>query len=264
VRNAFQERAWRHDATAAARLLAIDYQPREHRLPVVPLLSAAGLTGAAAVLAAALTLGSSAAPAFAGWTPTPTVPAPRQIASALRRCSSELRVLASGAPELVETRGPYTAAVYARPGGAGACVQGASVSFSGTASNLGTTQVGAAQIQTFFVIGTDSSGRSFTVLDGRLGADVKAVRIARNNGTTVTATLSHGWYLAWWPDSAHATHALITTSSGIQTASLPPAVTQRAPSCGRTSRCGAVGIGNGGLVAGQGGRETTHIRRATK
>jgi hypothetical protein len=261
LRDTFQKRAAQHDPTAAARLLAVDYRPRQRRLPVVPVLGALGLSGAAAAVAAVVTLGSSAAPALAGWTPAPTRPAPGQTAAALQQCGS-------GTPVLTDTRGPYTAAVYAVPNGTGTCMQGGSVSFSGTARGVGEGSVAPGQIQTFVSSSNDSSGDAFTVLDGRVGASVTAVTIERSNGNAVTATVSGGWYLAWWPGSARATTAQITTASGTHTTALPAAATQGPPSCGGAGGCASVGYGSassgsGGFVGGQ-GHASMRVRGGSK
>jgi hypothetical protein len=248
LRDTFHKRAAQFDRTAAARLLAVDYRPRRRRLPAKPILGAVGLSGAAATAAiiSVVTLGSSAGPAFAGWTPVPTRAAPGQTAAALRLCGSRT-------PVLTDTRGPYTASVYAMPNGAGTCVSGTGVSFSGTAHGIGEGNVGPGQIQTFVSSSNDSSGHSLTVLDGRVGAGVTAVRIERSNGTAVTATLSAGWYLAWWPGSSHATTAQITTPSGTHTTRLPAAATQGPPTCGGPPGSGCVSIGPSSAIGGSAG-----------
>jgi hypothetical protein len=56
--------------------------------------------------------GSSAAPAFAGWQVTPTTPGPGQLAQAAQACGQDL-----GSPVLTDSRGPYTAAIYATSAG---------------------------------------------------------------------------------------------------------------------------------------------------
>lgn len=67
-----------------------------------------GISAVAAAIIAVAILGSAAAPAFAGWSATPTPALPRQITDLTRRCGL-------AAPALVEARGPYTAAVFAAP-----------------------------------------------------------------------------------------------------------------------------------------------------
>jgi hypothetical protein len=237
LRDALQKRSMDLDPGAAGRLLAVDYRPAQRRR--VPLLGALGALGAlafaGAVAAAVLviTLGSGAAPAFAGWTAAPTHGSPAQTAAALKACGSR-------GPVLIETRGPFTAAVYAERDGLKTCVQGGSVSFDASARGVGEGSVRAGQIQAALSSGA-SSGHAFSVLDGRVGVGVTAVKIALSNGVTATATVSHGWYLVWWPGAIHATKAQITTASGTRTSSLPASATAGPPSCGPNKSCASVG-----------------------
>ena len=76
LREALSHRAAQLDPDSIARLRAIDYHPRRHRLRKLPAIGALGTAGTAAAVAALVTLGSNAGPAFAGWQPTPSAPAP--------------------------------------------------------------------------------------------------------------------------------------------------------------------------------------------
>ena len=122
LREALVDRAAHITPQASARLQAIDYHPRSRRLPSRPVLGALGLSGAAAAAGAALLLGSSAAPAFAGWTATPTAPLPGQLAAAQQHCGT-----GAGTPVLTDTRGPYTASIYAN---GSTCVDGDGIEVS--------------------------------------------------------------------------------------------------------------------------------------
>ena len=108
LREALSQRAAQLDPGSIARLRAIDYHPRQRRIRKLPAIGALGVTGVAAAVAAIVTLGSSAAPAFAGWQPTPSTPAPGQLAQAVQACGQNL-----GSPVLTDSRGPYTASIYA-------------------------------------------------------------------------------------------------------------------------------------------------------
>ncbi len=116
LREALFDRAALVKSEASARLRAVDYHPRSRRLPSKPALGALGLSGAAAAAGAAIFLGSSATPAFAGWTASPTAPLPGQLAAAEQRCNA-----GAGTPVLSDTRGPYTASIYAD---GSTCLQG--------------------------------------------------------------------------------------------------------------------------------------------
>jgi hypothetical protein len=232
LRNALANKADQVDRAAIARLTAVDYRPRRGRLPVLPALGLGGLGAAAASIVAVMTIGSSASPAFAGWTAVPTHPRPGQLLAAYGLCGSNA--------VLTEKRGPFTAAVYARPDGAAAtCLRGPSDSFDAT--NGGATPplaIPRNEIQTIILTAADSAGHVLTLLDGRTGTDVARVRVDRSVGGPVTATVSHGWYLAWWPGRAHPTNVQITTAAGTRTAALAPAITASSPACGGCSSVG--------------------------
>ncbi|HET7048725.1 MAG TPA: hypothetical protein VFI54_10700 [Solirubrobacteraceae bacterium] len=142
LREAFADRAARMTPEASARLRAVDYHPRSGRLSSRRALSAAGalgLSGAAAVGGAVILLGSSAAPAFAGWTSSPTTPLPGQLAAAQQRCST-----GSGTPVLTDARGPYTASIYAD---GATCLQGNGVEISAAGGGNATDSTPAGTIQ---------------------------------------------------------------------------------------------------------------------
>ena len=263
VRETLRERAAQRDRSATARVISVDYRARtRRRRRFVPVFGAVSLSGAVAAVIAVVTVGSSAAPAFAGWVPAPNRPAPGQIATALRDCPRGFNPppgatnvlpnrLGRGTPVVVDTRGPYTAVVYSFRKGAGACLIGPTVYDSGAGENrTGEATPGRGQIQLFVTQGSDSSGNAFTVLDGHIGLDVRGVAIERSKGIAVKATVSHGWYLAWWPDSARAVAALITTTHGTSRAALPPDATQGPPSCrsGASGGCGAASFGSAGMA----------------
>ncbi len=118
LRDTLSQRAARIDPDASARLRAIDYRPRRRRIPALPALGAFGVSATAAAVVA-VTLGSSAAPAFAGWSATPTPARTTQLAAAGQQCSANL-----GTPVLTDTRGPYTASIYANATSSHLCLQG--------------------------------------------------------------------------------------------------------------------------------------------
>jgi hypothetical protein len=85
------------------------------------------------------------------------------------------------------------------------------------------------------------------MLDGRVASGVTGVSINLSNGRRVTATVSHGWYLAWWPGKPHATTARIIRSTGTRTVALPASAQVGAGSCGGgpiTTSCASVGPGS--------------------
>jgi len=249
LRDALSYRAAQLDPDSIARLRAIDYHPRRRRIRKLPAIGALGATGIAAAVAAIVTLGSSAAPAFAGWQPTPTTPAPGQLAQAAQACGQDL-----GSPVLTDSRGPYTASIYADSTTSDLCLSGNGVSMSSNSTSVAPVSVAAGQIQLGGGGTRDSAGNALTLVDGRTGAGVTAVTIERSDGSSVQATVANGWYLAWWPGTVTATNAEVTTASGTSAVAFPSTPALPAPACPSGAHCGSsysYGSGGGTPSAGQ-------------
>jgi hypothetical protein len=236
LRGALADRAALMTPEASARLRAVDYRPRSRSWPSRPALGALGLTATASAAAAAILLGSSAAPAFAGWTANPTAPLPGQLAAAEQGCGTS-----AGTPVLTDTRGPYTAAIYAD---GSTCVEGNGITISSSRAGGGTSSIPAGTIELNGAGESDSDGHALTMVDGPIGAGVTGVTISRSAGTSVQATVKNGWYLAWWPGTEHATTAQVTSASATSTQSFPPTPDQPSPGCPAGARC-ASGYGFG-------------------
>jgi hypothetical protein len=228
LREAFTERAELITPEASARLRAVDYRPRLRRFPSRPALGAMGLSAAAAAGGAAVLLASSAAPAFAGWTARPTAPHPGQLAFAAQRCEAS-----AGAPVLSDTRGPYTATIYAD---GTTCLQGNGITIN--SSRIGGDQANppAGAVELRGVGEADSNGDALTMVDGRIGAGVTGVTIARSDGSSVQATVKNGWYLAWWPGTERAATAQVVSANGTSTQPFPT-TTNTPPPCPANAQC---------------------------
>jgi hypothetical protein len=229
LRGALADRAARMTPETIARLRAVDYHPRSRSRPSLPALGALGLSAGAAAAAAAILLGSSAAPAFAGWTAKPTAPRPGQIAAAAQGCGT-----GAGTPVLTDTRGPYTASIYAD---GSTCVQGNGITISSSRDSGGASSVPAGKIQLNGAGQSDSAGHALTMVDGQIGSGVSAVSIDRSDGTSVQATVKNGWYLAWWPGSERAITAHVTSASGSDTQAFPTIRGRSGPSCPAGASC---------------------------
>lgn len=248
LREALADRAARITPEAKVRLAAIDYHPRSPRLKsrrTLGALGALGLSGAAAVAGAAILLGSNAAPAFAGWTRSPTAPVPGQLAAAQDHCTTS-----SGTPVLTDTRGPYTASVYAD---GSTCLDGNGIEISSDGGGNATPSVSAGKIQLNGAGESDSNGHALTMVDGPVGAGVTGVTITRSDGSSIQATVKNGWYLAWWPGSERAVVARVATTSGTTAQSFPAGPDQSAPDCPAGSQCAS---GYGFSSAHRSGRQT--------
>jgi hypothetical protein len=251
LREALSHRAAQLDPNSIARLNAIDYHPRQRRIRKLPAIGALGATGMAAAVAAVVTLGSGAAPAFAGWHATPTSPAPGQLAQAAQACGQDL-----GSPVLTDSRGPYTASIYADQTTSDLCLSGNGVSMSSSTTSAAPASVAAGQIDLGGGGTRDSAGNALTLVDGRTGAGVSAVTIDRSDGSSVQATVTNGWYLAWWPGTVTATNAQVTTASGTSTVAFPSTPALPATSCPSGAHC-AAGYSFGGGRGTSSGASTT-------
>jgi hypothetical protein len=150
---------------------------------------------------------------------------------------------------LVDTRGPFTAVLYAGANRFGTCLNGPDFTSGGTAPAREVT-VHPGQVSVFEQ--TASGGRSAaTMLDGRTGAGVTGVRIRLSNGRLATATVVRGWYLVWWPGRVHGTTVTIETSKGAHTIALPASDRVGAgSSCAGPPGTGCATIGFGTAVGG--------------
>lgn len=242
LREALSHRAGQLDPESVARLGAIDYRPRRRRFGTLPAVGALGATGVAAAIAGIVALGSSAAPAFAGWQSTPTTPAPGQLAQAAQACGQGL-----GSPAVTDSRGPYTASIYADSTSNDICLSGNGISMSSRSESSAPLSVPAGHIDFGGAGVRDSAGNRLTLADGRAAPDVTAVTIELSDGSSVQATVANGWYLAWWPGAATATNAEIATASGTNTVPLPS--TPSFPAC-------PAGVSCSGSYSSAGGRGT--------
>jgi hypothetical protein len=87
-----------------------------------------------------------------------------------------------------------------------------SVSLGGATASGDLTQVTQNHLST--------SDGPYTLVDGRVGAGVSGVVLVLDDGQDVVTTVADGWFVAWWPDSASATSAQVTSASGTTTESL--------------------------------------------
>lgn len=260
---AFSQRAASVPLTASERLRSVDYHPRRHRLGV-PVAVGAGAAASAATVGTvlAVVLGG-AAPAYAGWSPTPTsseTAAPSSQAS--QSCLSSLPSneppggqIGSGAwqPVLTDVRGPFTVALFQSSGAYASCFTSASFTEvtqvsanNGSGSNAqrasGSVRAlgagGPAGGMSSVTFGGTSSGDlqnvvqthtattadgAYTLVDGRVASGVTAVTLLLDNGQNVVTTVADGWLVAWWPGDSAATSAQVTNASGTSNEALQSA-----------------------------------------
>jgi hypothetical protein len=187
-------------------------------------LAVSGLAAAAVLLAALwpgggqdTAVGPAPDRAFASWTPTPRPADSDSLAAAVARCDAadprggELPIAAT------EQRGAYTLVFRTDRARRAACIAGPRDQLLSLpappklpASELSPEPPGSFAIEQVFFPGPRNplAGQVGLVL-GRVGPRVGGVEISPDHGRPLTATVTRGYFVAWWPgtaeDAAHAT-----------------------------------------------------------
>lgn len=165
---------------------------------------AIGGTLAAGATAAVLALGSTGngpQDAFAGWTATPGAPAAGQLQQAQSACAQQKARLGSSEPTVADARGTGSLLIYPGSGSFTTCLTGSAPlgtavstrTLSGSPPAAGTIEAEG------FTIGLAEDGQMFRDLSGQVGEGVSAVTLVLYGGGTVQASVSGGWFAAWWP-----------------------------------------------------------------
>jgi hypothetical protein len=258
-------------ADATRRLTSAHYRPRTRDLR--PPVAAGALVAAGAAIVLLVDLGPSAPAAFAGWTAKPTAASASQTGGAVAACKQRLEAIPSSAaarnvaraagkpmglpsvdtltPVLSDTRGPFTFLVFADSNANATCISGPGfTSVSEARSAVPPPAVAPDGITVAWAAHTARAGQAFSFLEGHSGSDVSAVTLTLADGSAVQTSTENGWFVAWWPGSANATTATLTTGQGTRTASLPAAVV---PGCPPAPNGAAVSCA-GGSSAGAGGQ----------
>lgn len=250
LRDALHERAGDVPDASVARVTAYAYHPRSrHHLPRPRLAIGGGVATAAGAAAVIVALTGGATSAFAGWKPAPTKAAPGQLGAAGRACTSQGPV--GGLPlALSDVRGPFTLQVYANDTTSATCINGPGISAVRIGQSSQAENPSAGEIQMSPGPPAARDGQPYSFSEGRIGAGVQAVTLNLSNGTTVDATVGHGWYLAWWPSDATLKSATVTTASGDHTQapqSVQEAITGAGPkTCPPGPPCMSVSASGGG------------------
>jgi hypothetical protein len=146
-------------------------------------------------------------------------------------------------PVLVDTRGPFTAMILQGAGATATCLTGPSFTTStrdaaqaGGSHHLSSIIVaeslpaGRSGVLQLSVMGFSrpssgpisqasqmhlaaGGGQPFTLVQGQVEAGVTGATLVLSDGSDVQATVADGSLVAWWPGSAHATAARVTTGS---------------------------------------------------
>ena len=135
---------------------------------------------------------------------------------------------------LTDTRGPYTASIYAD---GSTCLIGSGTEISAGSSSDAKSNIPAGKVELNGAGESDSDGHALTMVDGSIGAGVTGVTIMRSDGSSVRATVKNGWYLAWWPGTARAVTARVVSASATSTQSFPRGPERTAPPCPVGAHC---------------------------
>ena len=244
------------DAAGRVRAVDYHPRAHRNRLPAT-LGVCAGTAGAAAAASVILLGSAPAAYAGWSPTPSVASTPPEVTAtscqSQLQSMPGDPGSSSSGSATwqeiLTDVRGPFTIALYQDGDADAACFTGPSIievdqigstGSSGAASNRvsvrqqasgGGSAGGPATSSSGSVSATASgdleqvlqnhlttpSDGPYTLVNGRTGSGVTGVTLVRDDGQDVVASVADGWFVAWWPGSATATSAQVTTESGTTT-----------------------------------------------
>lgn len=236
LRSALSSRASELGRAPGARVLARDYKPRSG-VPRAAFIGGGAAIAAGIAAGLVISLSASTPRAFAGWSSSPTSAAAGQVQSADQTCRARLPVSAS--PEsgeqaatkdwqavLTDVRGPYIISIYSASEGKAvfSCFAGrdlgvatlGGVFIPGSATSVASGQVAIVSYGGNATPPDEGSAR-FSRLIGRAGPGVTMVSAKLADGTQVSATLSHGWFLAWWPGTARPVSTEVTTLRGART-----------------------------------------------
>jgi hypothetical protein len=218
LRAALAEKAATLPAESRERLRQLDYARRARR-PVRRLqlwqlagVAGCGLTAGALTLALMLSSGGGLVPlAYAGYSATPDQPTPVALSRVTARCKRIAGPLAQATtldhPILAERRGRYIAALFATKAASALCLAAGSEVFSVGAAGTGnrTAPPMAGKIAPPVIQGSGApAGHGWASVWqqdawGRAGRGVTGVVFVFAGNETVTATVRHGWFFAWWP-----------------------------------------------------------------
>ena len=219
LRGALSDRAAQVPADSVARVAGAGYRPRARDLRPPLALAAAAVVAAGVVAIVSLSAGASNA--FAGWSATPSPPAPGQLSAAVASCKAHSPV--AGLPlQVTDSRGPFTFSVYAAGDSTSTCITGPSFTAVSSSQAPGAPQVSAGHVQLSSSHLATGSGQAYSFADGHAGSGVSAVTLVLDDATKVQATVSNGWFVAWWPGAQQVKSAQITTPSGVTDQTFAP------------------------------------------
>jgi hypothetical protein len=172
---------------------------------------------------------ATSAYALAAWTARPTSASPAQISAAESHCAPNVGHVEAapgdkqgptlGGPwsrVIIDTRGDLTLALYSHGASTMACLASPSFVWLNPIDTGGEPPVTDNTASLDEVTIRDVAGDVYTIAIGRTGGAVTGVGLQRVDGSEVTATVSNGRFIAWWPESEGVKALSVTTSTGTQ------------------------------------------------
>jgi hypothetical protein len=175
---------------------------------------------------------ATSAYALAAWTARPTAADPAQISAAEAHCSPSLGQVGTAQPApgdkqgptlpggpwsqvVVDTRGNLTLALYRGDGTATmACLASPTFVWLNPVDTSSEQPVTGNTASLDKVTIQDVAGNVYTIAIGRTGSTVTGIALQRVDGSEVTATVSNGRFIAWWPESEGVKALSVTTNTG--------------------------------------------------
>jgi len=197
-------------AQRRAQLVREFARQRRWRAMRVAASAAGGLITLATIIVVGV-IGVGPAPAFAGWTPTPTAPSAARLRRAESACG-RVGALVLAAPTLADTRGPYTMLLLVEDDMSRLCISGPSLTTLASGGPIEPSPTASDGI-VVTATGTGSAdGQHYSFMIGRTGSNVSAVALTLESGTHVRTTTARSWFAAWWPGTQYANHYQVTSN----------------------------------------------------
>lgn len=175
---------------------------------------------------------ATSAYALAGWTARPTSADPAQISAAESHCAPPIGGVGAAQPTpspkqgpmvtggpwtpvLVDTRGNLTVTLYSGAGTATmACLASPTFVWLNPVDTSSEPPVTDSTASLDEVTTRGAAGDVYTIAVGRSGSAVTMIGLERVDGSAVTATVSNGRFLAWWPGSEGVKALSVTSNTG--------------------------------------------------
>jgi hypothetical protein len=188
---------------------------------------AVGVTVVAAVALWALNASpfvGKAPVAFAGWQPVPTA-ADRTLANdAEATCLSDASLPAMSLVAQ-DQRGAAATLLYAGGGELAICLVLRDSAGSVVAATSGVSHLedrsGALRIDTGISAPKTPNDPGLRIVAGRVDQAVKSVKVLRVDSAKVDATVSSGYFVAWWPTDDDVVNVTATDAAGATLATVP-------------------------------------------